>query len=133
MSWNRRNCRRHCATTRLAALGDAWATHQGQLAAVQRRQRALESQAQLPELEKSPGPGREPLERLQAQWTALHGSEPDDLAARLDELRRQTDSLERQQAPTRNGNRPSTNAPAWLDAWANSTSVWSSRSRHCST
>ena len=35
---------------------------------------------------------------MQAQWTALHGSEPDDLAARLDELRRQTDSLERQQA-----------------------------------
>ncbi|MER1157047.1 hypothetical protein AAA627_39630, partial [Pseudomonas aeruginosa] len=83
----------------LAALGDAWATHQGQLAAfVQRRQRALESQAQLPELEKSLAQAGEPLERLQAQWTALHGSEPDDLAARLDELRRQTDSLERQQA-----------------------------------
>ena len=83
----------------LAALGDAWATHQGQLAAfVQRRQRALESQAQLPELEKSLAHAGEPLERLQAQWTALHGSEPDDLAARLDELRRQTDSLERQQA-----------------------------------
>ncbi|UTN75607.1 SMC family ATPase [Pseudomonas aeruginosa] len=118
----------------LAALGDAWATHQGQLAAfVQRRQRALESQAQLPELENPwPTPGN--------RSNACRRNGPPSMAASRTTWRHAwTNCAGRPIAwndnkrSTRNGNRSSTNAPVWLDAWANSTSVWSSRSRHCST
>ncbi|MFU2931337.1 AAA family ATPase [Pseudomonas paraeruginosa] len=83
----------------LATLGDAWPTQQGQFAAfLQRRQRSAESRALLPELENALAQAAEPLGQLQEKWVALHGSDTDDLAARLDELRQQTSGLEQSQA-----------------------------------
>ncbi len=103
----------------LAALGDAWATHQGQLAAfVQRRQRARKPGA-APELENPwPTPGN--------RSNACRRNGPPSMAASRTTWRHAwTNCAGRPIAwndnkrSTRNGNRSSTNAPVWLDAWAN--------------
>lgn len=118
----------------LAALGDAWVTHQGQLApscnVASARSKARRSSPSWKNPWPTPG----------NRSNACRRNGPPSMAASRTTWRHAWSNCAGRpiawndnKRSTRNGNRSSTNAPVWLDAWANSTSVWSSRSRHCST